>query len=191
MPPLLNARHEAFARAMFEGCSADEAHTKAGYSKNRGNASRMKANESIQSRVAELQTEAARSSAITVESICRELDEANAVAREKGQANAMVSASALRARLAGLLTQKIEVSHNTGMTVDDENTSEDVAIHIAKEAGVNLTPQDLEQFMNLIRGWHEAMQEFIASCRAKQVNAPPIHSERKRLGLAASKQDYR
>ena len=50
MPPLRNARHEAFARALFEGETADEAYVKAGYSENRGNASRLKAKESILNR---------------------------------------------------------------------------------------------------------------------------------------------
>ena len=50
--------------------------------------------------LAELQTAVAKNSAITIELICAELDEANAVAKERGQAAAMVSASALRAKLA-------------------------------------------------------------------------------------------
>ena len=102
MPPLSNPRHERFVQALFEGESADAAYERAGFKANRGNASRLKANESILKRLAELQAITAKNSAITIESICAELDEANAVAKERGQAAAMVSASALRAKLAGL-----------------------------------------------------------------------------------------
>jgi hypothetical protein len=60
-------------------------------------------------RLAELQTEAAANAKITIESICSELAEATAVAKSKGQAQAMVSASALRAKLAGLMVERVEV----------------------------------------------------------------------------------
>jgi hypothetical protein len=52
--------------------------------------------------VAELQAQAAVTSKVTVESICLELDEANAVAKAKGRAAAMVSAAPLRAKACGL-----------------------------------------------------------------------------------------
>jgi hypothetical protein len=109
--PLRNARHEAFCRAVLEGHSIDESYTLAGYSKNRGNACRLNADENIQARLAELQGEAARSAKVTVESICRDLDEANALAKAKGQAAAMVSAATLRAKLAGLMVERVEVGN--------------------------------------------------------------------------------
>jgi polysaccharide deacetylase 2 family uncharacterized protein YibQ len=43
-------------------------------------------NDDIRARLAELQGAVAISTKVTVESICRELDEANAVAKAKGQA---------------------------------------------------------------------------------------------------------
>ena len=49
MGPLSNGRWERFAQGLFEGLSADEAYVKAGYAANRGNASRLKANESVSS----------------------------------------------------------------------------------------------------------------------------------------------
>lgn len=55
MPVLENPRHEAFAQGLFNDLSADEAYVKAGFKRNRGNASRLKANESVAARVAELQ----------------------------------------------------------------------------------------------------------------------------------------
>ena len=59
-PVLANARHEKFAQNRAKGMSADAAHAAAGYTPNRGNAARMKANESIQARVAELQGSTAK-----------------------------------------------------------------------------------------------------------------------------------
>jgi phage terminase small subunit len=85
MPPLENARWERFARALFEGQTADEAYVKAGYSENRGNASRLKANESVSARLSELQAEAAKDTAVTVESLLRELEHARSKATDNNQ----------------------------------------------------------------------------------------------------------
>jgi hypothetical protein len=116
--PLRNTRHEAFAKALFErpktGMTLAQCYESAGY-KTKGHASETMASrlsfaEHIQARVSELQGAVARKAVISVESICAELDEANAVAKAHGQAGAMVSASTLRAKLAGLLTDKVEIS---------------------------------------------------------------------------------
>lgn len=58
MPVLRNAKHEAFAQALAQGKTADEAYAQAGYKPNRGNATRMKANESIVKRIGEIQSRA-------------------------------------------------------------------------------------------------------------------------------------
>ena len=109
MGPLRNPRHEKFVKGLFEGLPASRAFVEAGYAPNDGNAIRLKGNERVQARLAELQGEAAKSAKITIQSICEELAEATAVAKAKGQAQAMVSASALRAKLAGLMVEKVEV----------------------------------------------------------------------------------
>lgn len=66
MPILPNQRHEAFAQALAKGKTADEAYALAGYRANRGNATRMNANESIRTRVQELQAKAAEKAEWTV-----------------------------------------------------------------------------------------------------------------------------
>jgi phage terminase small subunit len=54
MPVLRNAKHEKFAQAIANGKTADEAYVAAGYTFNRGNAARLKANESIRKRSEEI-----------------------------------------------------------------------------------------------------------------------------------------
>ena len=103
---------------------------------------------SVAARIAELQAEAAKSNEITIQSICVELDQAAAIAREKGQGQALVSVASLRAKLGGLLQDRVLVeTTNGGMTLDDENSAADVAAAMAKERGVNLSPDDLKAFM--------------------------------------------
>jgi len=55
MPVLRNARHERMAQLLAQGKSATEAYAEAGYKQNSGNAIRLKGNESISARRAEIQ----------------------------------------------------------------------------------------------------------------------------------------
>lgn len=73
MPALSNARHERFAQALAAGKSADEAYKLAGYRPNRGNASRLKSDESIQARLAELTEVGTLRAEVTVERVLTEL----------------------------------------------------------------------------------------------------------------------
>lgn len=57
--PLKNARHERFAQALVKGMTLDAAYVAAGYAENRKNAQRLKTNEGVANRVAELQAEIA------------------------------------------------------------------------------------------------------------------------------------
>lgn len=73
MPVLSNARHEAFAQALAAGQTGDEAYISAGYKPNRGNAARLKANESISARVDELLSAASEIAEVGVAEVLREL----------------------------------------------------------------------------------------------------------------------
>lgn len=102
MPILPNARHEAFAQAIAKGKTADDAYSQAGYRANRGNATRLKANESVVARVAELQQKVARKVEVTVESLAGELEEARSIALKEKQSSAAVQATMGKAKLFGL-----------------------------------------------------------------------------------------
>ena len=54
MPELQNQKHEIFAQQLARGKSASYAFKVAGFTPNRGNASRLKAHESIQRRLVEI-----------------------------------------------------------------------------------------------------------------------------------------
>jgi hypothetical protein len=124
MPVLDNARHEAFAHGLAKQKTADEAYAAAGFKPNRGNASRLKANESILARVAELQGKAAERTVVTVEDIARQLDEDRAFAESVNSASAMVAATMGKAKVLGLIIEKAE-NVNLNYDVTDEPASED------------------------------------------------------------------
>lgn len=73
MPVLSNAKHELFAQGLAEGKTADEAYIAAGYTENRGNASRLKANENIMKRVDEILGASAERVEITKARVLEEL----------------------------------------------------------------------------------------------------------------------
>jgi phage terminase small subunit len=113
MTTLKNSRHELFAQEIAKGRAQREAYQAAGYlTKSDGatdaSASRLLSNAKVANRIRELQTEAAKSIEVTVNSLIAEAERARALAESKDQASAMVSAIALKARLAGLLIDKTE-----------------------------------------------------------------------------------
>lgn len=73
MPVLDNARHERFAQELAKGKTADEAYVLAGYRANRGNASTLKANQSIEARVAEILGKGSQRAEVSVARILEEL----------------------------------------------------------------------------------------------------------------------
>ena len=100
MPVLKNAKWERFAQGLFSGLSGDEAYESAGYKPNRGNAARLKANESILKRVAELQEGASQkaewSAADRLETLKRIVE-----ATERGEPRVAVSAIAEANKMQG------------------------------------------------------------------------------------------
>jgi hypothetical protein len=183
--PLSNTRHEAFARALFErpktGMTLAQCYELAGY-KTKGHASETMASrlsfaEHIQARVSELQGAVARKAVISIESICAELDEANAVAKVHGQAGAMVSASTLRAKLAGLLKEKVEVSGPEPFS--QCKTMAELAENILRELGIlHPNAEQVEQAKGLMEA-HNAEWEALAKGRPPiTINAVALPSSR-------------
>lgn len=116
MPALENAKHERFAQALAKGKTADEAYVLAGYAENRGNATRLKANESVLKRVAELQDLGSLRAEVTLESLIREAGEIQEAAKNEKQYSAATAALTAKAKLAGLWIDKAE---NTNRNVVD------------------------------------------------------------------------
>jgi phage terminase small subunit len=76
MAILTNPRHERFAQALFEGKPANAAYEEAGYKPHDGNCIRLRGNERIKARLAELQAEIAKENVVSVGSLLAELESA-------------------------------------------------------------------------------------------------------------------
>jgi hypothetical protein len=194
MPVLDNQRWEVYAQKLAEGRSASESYVLAGFRANRGNAARLKANQSIIARVREIQQAAAQSAEINIESICRELDAAIHVAQGKGQANAMVSAASLRAKLAGLLVDrsKIEV---TAINATPMNASPDEILQSFWRSctidcpDIEITDEDRELLNAILQGLRtledsmikREMRRQIAQDRIARPQVQPAEIEHRRM----------
>jgi phage terminase small subunit len=136
VPILKNERHELFAQKLAEGKSATEAYQLAGFKPSRKNASRLRANEDIVARVQKLQETAARSTEVSIQSLIRELDDAIKVAKAKGQAQAMVSAAGMKAKLAGLMVEKQELRVSGDDYFTDDMSYQEILDKVAADRGV-------------------------------------------------------
>jgi hypothetical protein len=190
VPILENTRHEKFAQELAAGKSATESYVLAGFKPSRKNTSRLRAREDVSARINELQGLAARSAVITVATICAELDDAIVVAKAKGQAQAMVSASALRAKLAGLGVERVEVTASITDAYEECRSPEEIFATLARQWSKDheLTSEEVEGFVKLLMKSFAAFDEYVAGCKAKVVQ-PMIsvedreRHERRRLGL--------
>lgn len=136
MPALGNPRHERFAQELAKGKSASEAYVTAGYAENDGNAIRLKGNERISARVAEI----VERSSVRVEITLAKLMEMAATvydrSLEQGQNAAAISAVKELGVLSGY---RVERRENTNRNIDELSDSELLAI--ARSGGVGASPK--------------------------------------------------
>ncbi len=128
MPALSNPKHERFAQALAKGETADAAYVIAGYEENRGNATRLKANESVDARVAEILERAATRAEITVASISERLLKIAEKCERTSEANKLGVARATLmdvAKLNGLIIDRRELAGRNGGPIEYANLTED------------------------------------------------------------------
>lgn len=117
----LTAKQEAFCLAYMETGKASEAYRLSYSVENmnensiRAEAGKMMANPTISLRIEELQEEAKQRNAITVDDLIRELEEARNAALEADnpQSSAAVAATMGKAKLLGMLTDKLDATLTT------------------------------------------------------------------------------
>jgi hypothetical protein len=112
MAVLANAKHEAFARNLAEGMTADAAYVAAGYRANRGNAATLKANQNILDRVTELQDRAAVGTVTTVETLLEAAWGVIQEARANQDYGAASQTIERAAKIAGLWVDKSKLDAN-------------------------------------------------------------------------------
>lgn len=175
MPPLNNPRWEKFVQSLLEGQSAVEAYQAAGYARDDGNATRLRANRKIQQRLAELQTEVAKETKITVEGLLSELEAARQKATDLEQLSAAVRAIEAKAKISGLLVQKVEVSAPD--VFDQAASVEEAFVDALLSSHLNWYHQvhdgDREELVALVTKQFAEIDERIEAIKARPVIKSP------------------
>ena len=123
MSVLSNAKHELFAQELAKGKPQAEAYQLAGYKPSEQHASRLASNGKVADRVAEILSRSAVRAEITIATILAELEEARELARKIEQPGPMVSASMGRAKVAGLLVDRTELTGKDGKPIQTQEVS--------------------------------------------------------------------
>jgi phage terminase small subunit len=189
MPVLKNPRWERLAQELAQNKTATEAMQLAGYSDPR-NSTRLTKKDVIRRRIEELQSRGAERAEVSVTSLLLELEDARSKATDNNQLAAATTAIMGKAKLAGFLRDKIEVT-TVDEFDDDDMSIEDIAALLARNQsqGYELTADQRGELAALMVSWVKAVDEYIAGCCAKPVQ--PIHDierERRRSGLSSNNQ---
>jgi hypothetical protein len=172
MAAIKNPKHEKFALLLFEGKPQNQAYALAGYQFHEGNASRLRSSEKVCARLSELQAVAQKSSEVTVQSLLAELESARERATTKDQLSAAVRAIEAKAKVSGLMTQKIKVV-DPAQDFEHAETYEQIAAAlargIAQDKHYQLTPDELKGFADLIKQWVVAIDQYLCGCAARPV----------------------
>ena len=138
MPVLQNQRHECFAQEIAKGKTADEAYVVAGFKPNRGNASTLKAKQSILDRVAEIRAASSKRAEIT---LARLLEMAEAVYTKAIGAGQNAAAIAAVKELGVLSGERVEKRENLNRSANDVSDDELAAIARSGGDGIATAPK--------------------------------------------------
>jgi len=149
-------------------------------------AARLASDESILKRLAELQSIAAKDSEVVV-SLLAELEDARKRADSLEQLSAATTAIMGKAKLAGLLRDKVEIG--AAGDFDSCDSVEAVADKLLQEPQVRFRPvneEDRQGLVDLLQRHGEEVQEYLAAIFARPVTVTTVVQSpeaRRRLGF--------
>jgi hypothetical protein len=195
MPVLKNPRWERLAQELAANKTATEAMKAAGYSDPR-NSTRLTKKDVIRARVEELQSRGAERAEVTVASLLDELEHARQRADGLDQLSAAVKAISEKAKISGLLVQRVEVG---GVGEFEKCRTEAEVINLTVEGFVDegyiIDNAARAQLVEMMERQVREHREFLATLpragfnylnRPQTVSAPDSREPRKRLGSNGS-----
>lgn len=134
--PLNNPKHERFCQERAKGALQFDAYRTAGYSGDEAHASRLGARADVQARIEEILGRAAAKAEVTVGDILRQLDEDRDFAKKCKAPAAAVSATLGKAKLLGLLRDKVEHTGKDGGPIEIDQVTSDADAFTRAIAGL-------------------------------------------------------
>ena len=183
--PLKNPKHETFVQLLLQGETATDAHERAGYARDDGNAARLAKNGKVVERLTELQNAVAEKTVTTVEGLIAELEQARVQASSLNQLSAATAAILGKAKISGLMApQKIEVGGvgsfdkcETVEAVVGELLLYELSPHVPVHEG------DRRALVEMYNRHFAEVQAFLAGLKAKPINANPSTYSQRRAEL--------
>jgi hypothetical protein len=131
----------------------------------------LKTNENIASRLTELQEAVAKKAEVTVESLLAELEQARARADGLDQLSAAVKAISEKAKISGLLVQKIEQKVEISDSFDEAESIEDLAAMMLEDLARFrvVTEDDRAALVFLMREQGYEIQDFREAIKARPI----------------------
>jgi hypothetical protein len=169
--PLRNPRHETFVQLLLQGETATDAHEKAGYARDDANATRLAKNPAVIERLTELQSAVAEKTQVTVESLVNELEEARKRADSLDQLSAVVKAISEKARISGLMVQKVEVGGPGDFSACEtvEAVVDDLLKYSLNPSYQVATERDRRELIDMTERHHAKIQEVLDAIKARPV----------------------
>jgi hypothetical protein len=121
MTVLANHRRERFCQLLAQGLTEADAHARAGYRRNDGNASTLARHPDVLERLKEIKGKQAAKALVTAETLINEADEARVGAMKSGQYSAASAAVKIKSVLSGHWIERQEV----GSPGDYDHLSDD------------------------------------------------------------------
>jgi hypothetical protein len=133
MTVLGNHRRERFCQLLAQGLTEADAHARAGYRRNDGNASTLARHPEVLERLKEIKGKQAAKAVVTAESLIQEAEEARLAAMASGQNNAACSAVKVKAVLSGKWIERAEIgAPGEYETMTDEELERQIMERVAR-----------------------------------------------------------
>lgn len=178
MPVLKNPRWERLAQELAQNKTATEAMQLAGYTDPR-NSTRLTKRDEIRRRVEELQSRGAERAEVSIASLLAELENAREKATDLDQLSAAVRAIEAKAKVSGLLVQRVELG---GPGDFDEVDCIEEAVDLILDCRVRpfrpVSEADRQGFIDLMERHAVEIGQYTAALNAKPiVSANPAQAK--------------
>jgi phage terminase small subunit len=151
MTVLANNRRERFCQLLAQGLTEADAHERAGYRRNDGNASTLAQHPEVQARLKEIKGKIAAKTVITTETLINEAEEVRKAAYDSGQFGAANTAIKGKAILSGKWVERAEIgAPGEYESLSDEELEHQLMARLAKlgfarvDALVDFSPSETD-----------------------------------------------
>jgi hypothetical protein len=159
-----------FVALLLQGESAIDAHEHAGFARDDCNAARLRANPKVVERLTELQNQVAAETQVTIQGLLNELEAVRQKATDLKQLSAAVKAISEKAKISGLMVQRVEIG--PAHSFDSCDSTEEVVdslIRMTLNHYHDFRPEDRRALIEMQERHSAQTQAFIEAIKKRPV----------------------